>query len=75
MSTFALDQIQAQIPQALVERYTDRAGDAWGVIAREHIVEVARLLMEAGADINAQAANRDTPWLLAGHSGGRRSLR
>ncbi|MFZ5438707.1 MAG: NADH-quinone oxidoreductase subunit C [Myxococcota bacterium] len=46
MSTFALDQIQAQIPQALVERYTDRAGDAWGVIAKEHIVEVAKLLKE-----------------------------
>ena len=46
MSTFALDQIQAQIPQALVERYTDRTGEAWGVIAREHITAVARLLKE-----------------------------
>lgn len=46
MSTFALDQIQAQLPQALVERYTDRAGGAWGVIAKEHIVEVAKLLKE-----------------------------
>ena len=46
MSTFALDQIQAQLPQALVERYKDRAGEPWGVIAREHIVEVARLLKE-----------------------------
>lgn len=44
MSTFALDQIQAQLPAALVERYADRTGDAWGVIAKEHIVEVARLL-------------------------------
>jgi NADH-quinone oxidoreductase subunit C len=46
LSTFALDQIQAQIPQALVERYKDRTGEAWGVIAREHIVEVAKLLKE-----------------------------
>ena len=46
MSTFALDQIQAQIPQALVERYKDRTGEAWGVVAREHIVEVAKLLKE-----------------------------
>ena len=46
MSTFALDQIQAQIPAALVERYKDRTGEAWGVIAREHIVEVAKLLKE-----------------------------
>ena len=46
MSTFALDQIQAQIPAALVERYKDRTGEAWGVIAREHIVEVAKLLKD-----------------------------
>jgi ankyrin repeat protein len=38
------------------------------VVAGNHI-EVARLLMEAGADINALAANRDTPWLLAGALG------
>jgi NADH-quinone oxidoreductase subunit C len=46
VSTFALDQIQAQIPNAVLERYTDRPGDAWGVIKREHIVEVAKLLKE-----------------------------
>jgi hypothetical protein len=31
--------------------------------------EVARVLIEAGADINAQAANMDTPWMLAGARG------
>jgi ankyrin repeat protein len=31
--------------------------------------EVAQRLIEAGADINAQAANRDSPWLLAGALG------
>ncbi|MFO0597688.1 MAG: NADH-quinone oxidoreductase subunit C [Myxococcaceae bacterium] len=46
MSTFALDQIQAQLPHALADRYKDRPGDAWGVIKRESIVEVARLLKE-----------------------------
>lgn len=46
MSTFALDQIQAQIPQALAERYVDRTGAAWGVIARDHIAAVATLLKE-----------------------------
>ncbi|BBK40577.1 hypothetical protein STVA_05970 [Allostella vacuolata] len=30
---------------------------------------VARRLIDAGADINAVAANRDTPWLLAGARG------
>ncbi|HEY0880748.1 MAG TPA: NADH-quinone oxidoreductase subunit C [Archangium sp.] len=44
MSTFALDQIQAQIPQALTERYEDRTGAAWGVISKDRIVEVAQLL-------------------------------
>lgn len=46
MSTFALDQIQAQLPHALVERYFDRAQEAWGVVAKEHIFAVARLLKE-----------------------------
>lgn len=31
--------------------------------------EAARLLIEAGADINAQATNQDSPWLLAGARG------
>jgi len=31
--------------------------------------EAAALLIEAGANINAQAANADTPWLLAGALG------
>ena len=44
MSIFALDQIQAQLPQALAERYKDRTGETWGVIAREQIVEVVKLL-------------------------------
>lgn len=32
-------------------------------------VEIAHDLIAAGADINAQADNRDTPWLLAGADG------
>lgn len=32
-------------------------------------VAIAETLMDAGASINAQAANRDTPWLLAGAQG------
>ena len=31
--------------------------------------DIALALIAAGADINAQAANKDTPWLLAGASG------
>jgi len=46
VSTFALDQIQAQVPQALVGRYEDRTGGTWGIITKDAIVEVARLLKE-----------------------------
>ena len=46
MSTFALDQIHQQLPEALAERYIDRAGDAWGVIKPDHIPHVAKLLKE-----------------------------
>lgn len=33
------------------------------------------MLIEAGADINAQAANKDSPWLLAGARGRTEMLR
>lgn len=46
MSTFALDEIQAQLPDALADRYTDRAGDTWGVVKPEFIEAVARRLKE-----------------------------
>jgi ankyrin repeat protein len=32
-------------------------------------VEIAKALLDAGASVNAQAANLDTPWLLAGARG------
>ncbi len=37
-------------------------------VAGGHI-DIARLLIDAGADINAVAANKDTPWMLAGARG------
>ncbi len=46
MSQWALDQLQAKIPDAFDERYTDRAGGHWGVVKRERINEVARVLKE-----------------------------
>lgn len=48
MSTFALDQIQAQLPDALIERYTDRTGDIWGVIKPDQMKAVATLLKGLG---------------------------
>lgn len=44
MSTFALDQIQAQLPQALVQRYDDRTRAPWGIVSRDAIAQVAQLL-------------------------------
>lgn len=48
----------------------NEAGETPLLIAvRDNHSGIARSLMEAGASINAQANNRDTPWLLAGASG------
>ena len=38
-------------------------------------LDAATRLIAAGADVNAQAANRDTPWLLAGALGRTTMLR
>ena len=41
----------------------------WLAATAKNQVAVARLLMEAGADVNAQDAQRDSPLLLAGARG------
>ena len=46
MSTSALDSIQAQLPHAVAERYTDRTGAHWGVIKPEHMADVAKMAKE-----------------------------
>jgi ankyrin repeat protein len=43
-------------------------------VARNHL-DAAGLLIEARANINAQAANQDSPWLLAGALGRTEMLR
>ena len=43
-------------------------------VQNNHLV-IATRLIDAGADINAQAANQDTPWLLAGALGRTAMLR
>ncbi len=58
--------IAAQIP--LDQK--DQAGQTPLLIAvQRDAQEIASALIAAGADINAQAANLDSPWLLAGASG------
>jgi NADH-quinone oxidoreductase subunit C len=37
VSTFALDQVAQALPDALVERYFDRSGGAWGVVKPESL--------------------------------------
>jgi NADH-quinone oxidoreductase subunit C len=44
VSTWALDQLHAQLPLALAERYVDRTGAEWGVLHREHLEAAMRLL-------------------------------
>lgn len=44
LSTFTLDKVAAKLPEAVVERYTDRAKGAWLVTKPESLREVASLL-------------------------------
>jgi NADH-quinone oxidoreductase subunit C len=44
LSTFALDRVSAHLPEAVAERYTDRAGGAWAVIHAQHLPKVAAFL-------------------------------
>lgn len=44
MSVFAFDKVQAKYPDAVAERYVDRAGGAWLVVKPEGIREVASFL-------------------------------
>jgi NADH-quinone oxidoreductase subunit C len=46
MSQWALDQLQAKFPDALEQRYVDRAGGHWGVVKREHIATVMQALKD-----------------------------
>ncbi len=48
----------------------DHAGQSALLVAvNGNHVAIAEALIDAGASINVQAANRDTPWLLAGAQG------
>jgi NADH-quinone oxidoreductase subunit C len=47
LSKFALDQVQAALPEAISERYTDRAGGEWAVVKPERIRDVAAKLKSA----------------------------
>ena len=44
MSKFAFDKVAARFPEAIVERYEDRAGGHWAVVRPENVREVAGFL-------------------------------
>ena len=44
MSTFALDRVSAQLPEAVADRYVDRTGGAWAVIHADSLPKVAAFL-------------------------------
>lgn len=44
MSTFAFDKLAAQLPEAILERYNDRTGGAWVVVAPELIAPALAFL-------------------------------
>ena len=44
MSTYALDKVSAQFPEAVAERYFDRTGAAWAVLHAEHLPQVVAFL-------------------------------
>jgi len=48
VSTYALEQLEARLPGALEQRYQDRAGDHWGVVARLKIADAAKVVKELG---------------------------
>ncbi len=61
---------------AVARGETDAAGQTPLLLAVQNDnLEAATRLIEAGANIDAQAANRDTPWLLAGARGRTAMLR
>lgn len=44
MSKFAFDKVAARFPEAIIERYDDRAGDHWAVFKPEFLREIAVFL-------------------------------
>jgi uncharacterized protein len=63
-----------RVSQLLRDKAPLEARDGQGrtallLVVDQNHVEVARALIRAGASINTQAANLDTPWLLAGARG------
>jgi hypothetical protein len=63
-------EVRALLAVGVAVDAVDRQGRTALLLAVEgDRVEIARLLLDAGASPNVQAANEDTPWLLAGASG------
>ena len=65
-----LAQVGVLIKSGAVLDEKNSAGETALLLAVKHDkTAIAKALMAAGANINARAKNKDTPWLLAGASG------
>jgi len=69
-ATGAIAEVRTLLTAGVAVDAVDGQGRTALLLAvQEDRVEVARVLLDAGASPNVQAANEDTPWLLAGASG------
>jgi uncharacterized protein len=70
------DTLQRLLAAAVSLESADAAGETPLLLAVKHNhLSAAIMLIEAGSNINAQAANKDSPWLLAGALGRTEMLR
>ena len=70
VATGAMAEVRTLLAAGVAVDAVDEQGRTALLLAVEgDRVEIARVLLDAGASPNVQAANEDTPWLLAGASG------
>lgn len=64
-----VSQTLAALPQADLEARDEHGRTALLIATQADNIEIARVLVEAGADVNARDGIRDTPFLYAGAEG------
>ena len=64
-----LPQVRAALPTADMEAKDERGRTALLIATQANNIEIARELIEAGADVNAKDGMKDTPFLYAGAEG------
>lgn len=64
-----LSQIRTALPTADLEARDERGRTALLIATQANSVDIARVLIEGGADVNAKDGMKDTPFLYAGAEG------